>query len=1310
MNRKWLRAWQRNQIKQQGKPSLLVGQLLPAVLAAGLWLFAGSTVLAAPVDGHIVSGAGQIQQTGTTTTITQTSNSLGINWQGFSIGKTETVTFLQPSSQAVALNRVLGSNPSAIYGQLQANGRVFLINPNGVLFAPGSQVNVGGLVASTLSISDKDFQEGRYTFTGNSGASVVNKGTITADKGGYVALLGTQVQNQGTILANQGTVALAGGSAVTLDFSGDGLLSVAVDAKAYQAAVQNGGLIQAQGGQVLLTAAAAHDLTSTIVNNSGVIQATRVKNQNGQIVLEALGGNAVNSGTLQVSGTGEDQTGGTVKVLSDQQVVLTGTARIQASGSLGGGTVLVGGNVQGQGTERTASNATMEAGATITADALHQGNGGQVVIWSEGTTRVAGTIQAKGGEQGGNGGSVETSGKVSLHIADSASVVTTAPKGQTGHWLLDPSDFTIANTGGDMTAAALQAALATSDVTISTNGSVSVSGVSGTYGGHTGTDSGNIYVNSPVSWSSGRNLTLTSPAGIHINAEITNAGSGRLTLTTGSSGYTLGSSGKITLSGNGAGFTLNGENYIVINDYSGGGALQALQNVKDNLSGRYILGIDVDATGTSGWNDSAGFVPIGADEDSPFTGVFDGGGHRVEGLTINRLDVFNIGLFGVSSGVLRNVGLTNVHIIGGNYVGGLAGRNYAVNGTASIANSYSTGTVLGTNPAGTGCIGGLVGLNVVTGSGTASITNSYSEVNVDGAGSVGGLVGVNQVGDASASSTGTALISNSYSTGRVAGWGFGADGVPTRTGIAGGLVGWNYNAGGTLRITNSYSTGDVSGYGDVGGLIGFNYAINGGTSSITNSYSTGNVVGTDCVGGLVGYNSAIHGTISITNSYSTGSVSGDTSVGGLVGANFAASGTASIAHSYSTGTVSVAGVPRPGTDTGVGDNSTGDTGTVSVTNTTWDTGKSIVSGTLPGVSSGTVGLAVNGTVQTGATGNILDASGFFFVPVTSTQLTPGSSLLLHADSQAATSVYVLGAGEGTMLANGNTVTGLSLSAHTLTVGGSGISDSAPLTNAQLAAAKGSSPAVYTVTEGNLSVDGGFVTLPGVSYQPGGNVTTTGDQTYGGALTLGGDRTLCTGGGKLLFQGAVNGAGSTLTLNTGGGSVSQDSAGGMAVETLVLNSGSGNVSLTSATNQINHLQGTLGSLALQSDPSLTIGASGLHASGSVAITTTADNSQVYGRENITAAGTVSIITPAAPPTPPAAPPTPPTPPTPTGTSILQSDRFRGAIGNVYMGVRSRDMSFFAPIRLNPTAQEPLITLEPRDGSPTFLGLPEDSKES
>lgn len=281
-----------------GANTIAGARLVLKAVTASLVLAFGSLVYASPTDGTVSAGSASITGGPGSTTITQSSQNAVINWQSFSIGAGESVQFVQPNSSSVALNRVIGPDPSVILGSLSANGKVFLLNANGILFGKGAQVNVGGLVASTLSLSDSDFMAGKYKFSGSSQGTILNQGSINAD-GGYVALLGANVSNEGVISARLGTVALAAGNAITLDVAGDGLLNVTVDQSAVNALVQNSGLIQADGGQVLLTAQAAGDLLQGVVNNTGVIRAQTIENHKGTIKLLAN----MQSGTVNVDGT-----------------------------------------------------------------------------------------------------------------------------------------------------------------------------------------------------------------------------------------------------------------------------------------------------------------------------------------------------------------------------------------------------------------------------------------------------------------------------------------------------------------------------------------------------------------------------------------------------------------------------------------------------------------------------------------------------------------------------------------------------------------------------------------------------------------------------------------------------------------------------------------------------------------------------------------------------------------------------------------------------------------------------------------------
>jgi filamentous hemagglutinin family protein len=701
------------------KPNTVIAKPGRLLLGAACWLGIG-LAHALPEGGAVSAGSGSIGQSGNTLTVSQNSPRLAINWLSFNVGGGETVRFLQPSAGAIALNRVLGSDGSRILGRIEANGQVFLLNPNGVLFGRGAEVNVGGLVASTLNLSDADFMAGKTAFSGK-GGSVTNQGALTAAEGGYVALLGGQVANEGVIAARLGIVALAAGDKVTLDFAGNRLLNVTIDEATLQGLVANRNLIRADGGLVLLTTQARDAVMAGVVNNSGVIEARTVENR-----------------------------AGVIRLLGDM---------------------------------------------------------------AAGTVQVGGTLDASA-PNGGDGGFVETSAaKVSLH--DTARITTLAAGGRTGTWLLDPTDFTVAAGGGDITGATLSTQLGLGNVTVATSAA--------------GAGNGDLFVNDTVAWGA-NTLTLSAHRNIAINAPMNGTGTAGLALWYGQGAPAAGNTATyivrapVNLPAAGQFSTRQGSdgatlNYTIITSLGAAGSTTGtdLQGIDGNLAGNYALGADIDASPTSTWNPSpfvpAGFLPIGT--GSSFTGRFAGLGHTIGGLFISRPAASNVGLFSVvgTQGAIQDVGLTGGSLSGLDYVGGLVGTNWG-----TLFHTYASGSVLGLN----NLVGGLVGYNQLG----SDVLASFSAGHVTGNSFVGGLVGGNES---------AASVQQSYSTAAVHGDSSGD--------ATGGLVGGNVGV-----IYNSYATGSVVGGRYVGGLIGINY------HTIDYAYATGSVGGSTYVGGLVGHN------------------------------------------------------------------------------------------------------------------------------------------------------------------------------------------------------------------------------------------------------------------------------------------------------------------------------------------------------------------------------------------------------------------------------------------------------------------------
>jgi filamentous hemagglutinin family protein len=381
-------------------------------------------------------------------TVNQASDRMIAQWNTFNIGQNAAVQFHQPHASSVALNRIQDQNPSQILGSLTSNGQVFLMNPSGIYFGQNATVNVGGLVASSLAMSDHDFLAGKYAFSGtDSSGSVINAGAITAGSNGIIALISPAVVNEGTLTAEGGSIALAAGRRVNLDFKGDGLINLMVDEAAVNAQVSNEGLIKSDGGMVVMTARAAGQLIGSVVNNSGIIEATTLSTVNGRIILD--GGDAgivENTGTLSAIGDHAGETGGAI-VLTGEKVGVSGDALIDVSGQTNGGDIFVGGGFRGADTSISNAKRTyIGEAATLRADGGQTGNGGKIAVWSDEVTRFYGDLSARGGLLSGDGGTVEISSKGVLGLG--GRVDAGATNGAAGTLLLDPRDITIASGGG----------------------------------------------------------------------------------------------------------------------------------------------------------------------------------------------------------------------------------------------------------------------------------------------------------------------------------------------------------------------------------------------------------------------------------------------------------------------------------------------------------------------------------------------------------------------------------------------------------------------------------------------------------------------------------------------------------------------------------------------------------------------------------------------------------------------------------------------------------------------------------------------
>jgi len=849
---------------------ILKGGKISLVVTA---LVAGSTILSAsPSGGSVTSGTTSITQSGSVTTINQTSQKTAINWQDFSIAKNETVTFNQPNASAIALNRVVGNEKSIIDGALNANGQVWILNSNGVLFNSTASINTAGFFATTKTLSDTDFNAGNYTFKGDSTASIINMGTMTISNSGSAVLLANSVSNQGNITAVKGTVALVGANEATINLNGNSLVSLHVNKGVLDALVENKGAIIADGGQIYLTTNAVNELLKGVVNNTGVIEANSLDDIQGTVVLYAHGGTTNVSGSINAIG-GSIETSGKSLHVSDITTIKANEWLLDPTDitiESTGGTDMTGSSISAGTIDTTLNNGT---NVTLSADNNIYVN--QALTWSAPTK-----LTLSAGNQINVNAVIEntntTNGGVYFQAANTTDAVTFSTSGKV--IINNAYQLQWMNTalGGTYTLGSNIDASGTSTWNSGAGfvpiGDYNTNYFTGTFDGLGHTISGlTIYL--PEQWSVGLFGAIKD------NALIQNIGLVNETIT-----------GNVMVGG------LVGENEAtVINAYTtgsiyGNGGVGGLvgRNYYSSITGSHstanVTGIPVsDSSKSSTLGGLVGINFGGSITDSYATGSVIGNAW-IGGLVGN-----NIGSSTITNSYAT--GSVNAAVIGvreGTYItggiGGLVGNN-----TGTITNSYATGNVTGylaaTGPSGEGYdgaeVGGLVGSNAGT------ITNSYATGNVIGRNYVGGLIGRSLSGSRS-------IVIGSYATGNVTG-----------SAYFGGFIGANEGS-----VTDSYATGNVtlsaigdpyvlfplgagsSGYisGYLGGFVGKN------SGTITNSYAMGSVTGSNYVGGFVGYNY----TGTITNAYWDKDTSGQSSA---IGGNDGGTTTNLVGINSSTGTI-----------------------------------------------------------------------------------------------------------------------------------------------------------------------------------------------------------------------------------------------------------------------------------------------------------------------------------------------------------------------------------------------------------------------
>lgn len=778
-----------------------------------------------------------------------------IDWGSFNIGAGEATHFTQPTPNSVTLNRVHSADASTIDGVLTANGNIFIVNQNGVLFGAGSRVDVNGLVVSTADIGNDNFNAGNFKFDrpGNPAATIENRGQITAKDAGLVGIVAPNVLNSGTITAKLGRVHLASGDTATVDLYGDGLMEVAVSDAVSSQRVENTGIINAAGGTIALTAAAGRNVVNSVVKVSGELHAPSVGTHQGTIVIAAEGSNAVAGnvaankgkksgvgtvyvdGTLDVSGANAGEVGGKVTITGDHIAVLE-QVTIDASGYNGGGIIHVGGQYLGQGDTPTALVTIIQSGAILNASARAEGAGGEVIAYADERTEFAGSIEANGAGEQGDGGFVETSGKGALLALGQVRIIA-GRNGKAGTWLLDPADITVtAATNTNITGSpnftangtASQVSAASIKTLLDAGTNVTVTTSNDGYAGN-----GDITVSSAITTTGSGALTLSAYRDVTVNAGITLHG-GALTLRANNAGAANGSSGSGSVTINSAIATSGGAITI-------GGGSGAISGATLNADGSA-------STAASGYAVGGGGYAYGVKVTASINA--GGGNLLINGIGANLSTDNNYGVYlGGGTTQTSGTGTINISGIGGGNTN--SSYNYGVAITSTALRHTGTGTTTVSGIAG-GAGTGLNSFGLVMGGGTLSNTGGGALL-IYGRGGLanGNDIGVRlQTSSNAISSTGGGNITV-YGQGGTSGYGIYVTGSSGASAAANAITA---SGGGNINVT-ALGTGTYDG-------LNITYA----GSSITNTGGNITIKGNAANTSYYGVNATVAGAISTSTS------------------------------------------------------------------------------------------------------------------------------------------------------------------------------------------------------------------------------------------------------------------------------------------------------------------------------------------------------------------------------------------------------------------------------------------------------------
>jgi filamentous hemagglutinin family protein len=1132
-------------LKPAARISLLLAFSLVAAMNTGV-------ALALPAGEQVAAGTASFQRQGNNLRIDQASQKTIVNWQSFGIAAHEAVNLYQPK-QGTALFRVLGSDPSQIYGKLTATGSLYLSNPNGILFGPGAQVDVGSLVATTMRINDQDFLSNRLHFFSESDAAVVNRGVIRTSDGGFIALLGERVENSGTLAANQGSVVLGSGQSAVLDMFGDGLVKVNLSGEALNSAIEQAGLISANGGQIQI----ASNARNAAINVSGVVQANSLVERNGSIRLEGGSGSKVAvSGLIETKGNMTDSKGGQI-IVSGEQVALLSNASLDASGHAGGGEILLGGDYQGSNTEiHNARTAYVAHGANMHVDAISSGDGGKTIVWADQTTRYYGSISAKGGADIGNGGFVEVSGKRQLDF--SGKIDVGANNGIGGKVLLDPENIVLNSStqpsppnqaDGTPDIAFFDAPAAdTTTVQIADIVNFSELFLQAT---------NDITVASTLTMAANNSIRLEANNNLNVNAAITTSGTGAIALkadadSSGSGTLAIGNNitsrvGGITLSG--AAITRSAGSIA-----SSGATGQSAGNIQISASGAINLGAAaVTATGGAATASNPGN---------------HGGTITINGASVSGTGTITANGGNASSGTGGNTGSIHITANSGNIaIGALnarAGNSVATNDSGSIGSiqlnasngSISTGAI--TTTGGSGGNGSDVSItasgNYIT---TGNITTSGGTRLSNFSGKHAGKVEINAGNNIDIRAV-TAVGSNA-----------------TNNSQAGGDAGLIKLVAGDDITTNNQALTSRGGNGHATASGGAAAGIELQAQVI----STGSITtsgGTNANGGNIQFDAS--------GNITTGALA---SSGGAASTDFAGrnAGTISLDAGGNITTTSIAASGSSGVGAGqAGGNASSITltadGNVTTTTLTASGGNAAAGATANGGAAGQIDIAAGGSVTTGnitlRTGNSTFGGSVTTggnVAIIGSEISTGSITTTGGNNGVGSDIDITTTGAlsaGTIVASGGNANTNSSGNHagnvtlnsasalnTLAITAAGSSRNGSGTdggnggNVVLTAANGTS----SITTRSITTTGGNGDISG----KGGDITLTGNTLLSANTTMAamGGNTGAGNGGNVRFNGTLDASGGnrTLTINSNGNTTFEGAVGNaLAFGSITTNAG------------------------------------------------------------------------------------------------------------------------------------------------------------